>query len=695
MGPPLPTVLQRDISSPLAHAGPPDHCAYGDSYTICASRHPARTRIAYKHHDALRVRWVGRPAELGHPGEAEEKLGAYNADLSQYVHQHKEPTIIYACSIGKVTKIHKAMIERLGPKGISVGMYHGEMSMLDRESTHKMFMTNEHRAVVATLAFGMGIDKPDIRCVMHIGPPKSIEEYYQQIGRVGRDGMVSKCLMLFKESDFVKLAGGFWTKGLSEERLETYIMSQNWLRSYCHASAANCRRAMICRFFGEHVTERCGTCDLCTLAKSKAGQERDFTREAKIICSTLKLHRMMLKSQMIDILKGMPEVVAGGKTLKKQTEVLEALLPSLGYMGLVNRKLVYGEAFSHGYELYGLSQQGLFLVEHPDKYKVIFSPPFGLLELEAKAETRLAGIDAEALPESALEGTAKERKKQIAGIDLEAVPKSAPLESKRTGNVTGNISWYSNWLTFLRERGHEDRAHAVENLLESITDWRDKMAVELGVAPHTVLADNLVRQLAVRQPKADVLRGLLMRRLEALVLSEGKPNAIPQSATAKSAQESAVFQVLQYPSGHWTPPHKWEAVEASPGSGEDMPTWERASEAFDAGVHLEAIAAMVVAGKPIPKRSAIGLVLESLRHGRTVDMSRLSEFLPRITSAQWNRFSAAVEALSLGSGFPTSQWNETMKALESEIIDLDEFRITVLLTFWYIGFSPTFAPANE
>jgi len=170
--------------------------------------------------------------------------------------------------------------------------YHAGMPGELRTDTHTNFLVGKTAVVVATIAFGMGIDKPDTRRVIHYGPPKTIEEYYQQIGRAGRDGLDAECIMFVSPTDFDKYKSEFYIpKHLSFEVKFNMELGIDALRDYAIGDETKCRRATLMNFFGESPSfgDRCGTCDSC-LSKIlySNDSERDFAIEgARIVLTAL------------------------------------------------------------------------------------------------------------------------------------------------------------------------------------------------------------------------------------------------------------------------------------------------------------------------------------------------------------------------------------------------------------------------
>ena len=159
-------------------------------------------------------------------------------------------TIVYCVSRKNVEEVGGHLASSLRHAGIRVESYHAGFSPQQRKDTHYSFLSGRTQVVVATVAFGMGIDKPDIRRVVHIGAPKTVEEYYQQIGRAGRDGLPAVCTMVCTEGDFTRYKDDFYLGNLSKEKRAVTEHSIDALRLFA-SEGSKCRRRMILDFFKE------------------------------------------------------------------------------------------------------------------------------------------------------------------------------------------------------------------------------------------------------------------------------------------------------------------------------------------------------------------------------------------------------------------------------------------------------------
>ncbi|MDP8233097.1 MAG: DNA helicase RecQ [Candidatus Zophobacter franzmannii] len=167
-----------------------------------------------------------------------------------------QSVIIYCFSRKGVDQLS----EKLNIAGYKSIPYHAGLDREVRKNNQERFINDDIDIIVATIAFGMGIDKPDVRCVIHYDLPKDVESYYQQIGRAGRDGEDAYCLLLFSYSDPAKIKFLFRDK---EEREK--IIAFNHLEAMVNfVEDENCRRSFILSYFGEeHLEQNCGTCDNC------------------------------------------------------------------------------------------------------------------------------------------------------------------------------------------------------------------------------------------------------------------------------------------------------------------------------------------------------------------------------------------------------------------------------------------------
>jgi ATP-dependent DNA helicase RecQ len=178
--------------------------------------------------------------------------------LDRLLREHPGPGIVYAQTRAQVENLAR----QLGAGGRAVRAYHAGLEPATRAANQAAFVASEDMVMVATIAFGMGIDKPDVRFVAHAGLPKSIEAYYQETGRAGRDGDPASALMLWGADDFARARqrlGEVDERRLAGERARLAALG-------ALVETAGCRRAVLLRHFGEDPPETCGNCDNCLSA---------------------------------------------------------------------------------------------------------------------------------------------------------------------------------------------------------------------------------------------------------------------------------------------------------------------------------------------------------------------------------------------------------------------------------------------
>ena len=215
--------------------------------------------------------------------------------LSAYLQQQDGASgIVYCSSRRKVDEL----TEQLKQRGFNAAAYHAGLSSEQRNAVQDAFKRDDYQLIVATVAFGMGVNKSNIRYVVHFELPRTIEAYYQETGRAGRDGVAAEAILLFDPADIARMKR--WLEA-EENPQRAEVAWQRFLAMAAFAEAQICRRQVLLNYFGEARQQRCGNCDICL----QPPQQFDGTELAqKALSCVYRVGQSFGMHHVIDVLRG-------------------------------------------------------------------------------------------------------------------------------------------------------------------------------------------------------------------------------------------------------------------------------------------------------------------------------------------------------------------------------------------------------
>ena len=280
-------------------------------------------------------------------------------DIIRFIKQHEGKSgIIYCLSRKKVEEL----AELLMANGIKALAYHAGMDAQTRADNQDAFLHERVDVIVATIAFGMGIDKPDVRYVIHYDIPKSLEGYYQETGRAGRDGGEGHCLTYYSYKDIQKLEKFMQGKPVAEQEIGKLLL----LETVSYAESSMCRRKSLLHYFGETYEEaNCGNCDNCCNPKPKVEAKREMKLALEIleeIGDKFKIDHLVsiLTGKVTALVKSYNhhKLESFGAGEEKDAAFWNAVIRQALIMGLVDKNI-------ENYGLISVNERGKAFIESP------------------------------------------------------------------------------------------------------------------------------------------------------------------------------------------------------------------------------------------------------------------------------------------------------------------------------------------
>jgi ATP-dependent DNA helicase RecQ/Werner syndrome ATP-dependent helicase len=624
------------------------------------------------------------------PKDSGGALRAAMEPLIQSLQKQPSSTIIYAPTRNQVEEIASYLQQRLKAEGSAVQteIYHGTMNSAARHEAHINFLTGKTAVVVATIAFGMGIDKPDTRRVIHYGPPRTVEEYYQQIGRAGRDGLPAECTMYASPSDFDRYLSDFYLKDLNGPAKQASVDSTKSLKAFA-LNKEVCRRKALLDFFHEtpKFGERCGTCDTCRALK-KYGEDaaRDFGDVARIILEAVVKLKEPGMTNLMKVLGGAvvedyryaygthPEQLKESLAVKRkalskkvnqdQLKEFVAALVAKKYIAEETKRMQVG-GYDRSWTVYNLSHAGRQALNNTN-VKIILSVPESIRQAEKQAEARRQRV---------LQQLAEN------GIEVDKLPQKEVEEGD--GACIRAFSKWHNYVGSLEKNGKEDLVVQLEELLSLARGWRSNAAIQFRMAPAAVLAEHTmftVAYAAATLPRgmqvdkdALIAAGARTRDLDSLVeiLNDWSQRYRPPSSGGGEAGSHAKDNdpPMVLPIGPTKPPVKWAYAVYKPNKKTGMASWESSYQRFLEGESPQAIAMTPANGRPIQVATVVAHIQDGFLLGREVDLQGLATFSTPPTKEQWIQLEQAEGTMGMDvAGDPTTSGPDGGKFVMTEFL---------------------------
>ncbi len=413
------------------------------------------------------------------------KSNEVDKDIIKYIRsQSGKSGIIYCLSRKKVEEL----AETLTVNGISCLPYHAGMDAAVRSDNQDKFLMEKVQIIVATIAFGMGIDKPDVRFVIHYDMPKSLEGYYQETGRAGRDGGEGQCIAFYAYKDLDKLRKFMQGKPVAEQEIGNQLL----LETQAYAESSVCRRKLLLHYFGEELENDCGCCDNCM-------KPRKFIEAQELLVLTLEtiiaVREKFKAEHIVDILKGNEtsevttyqhdELENFSSASDEDEKTLHAVIRQALIGGLISKEI-------ENYGLLKITPAGKAYLKKPVSFQVVKDTEFDDEEEEVATKQSGGTCAADDVLFSILKDLRKKMSKKLEvppfvifqDPSLEAMATTYPITMDELQNIpgvgAGKAKRYGeDFLKLIREHVKENEIVRPEDLRVRTVANKSKLKVSI------------------------------------------------------------------------------------------------------------------------------------------------------------------------------------------------------------------------